>query len=345
MTKTRPNTTRMFAHMAFVRDILLGAEKRKSNLKSMCDSLGINPSHLYHSDIHVSFEQAYRAWEVAIQQTGDQRLGLHIGEQTNPSIMGLVGHLMQSCPNLEEAFKSFCSFSVVASDMFSYSISKVADKHWLSYKACTPWIKVAPISARQGVEQAMAGTLNVFRILTGKKIFPELVHLSYPTPKDLPEYERVFQAPIKWSAPSNTLVFSHEQLSTPVLSYDESLMGVFCELIRKRFEKLDQETFVNKVKREIMTTFMGQIPSIESIAARFNITVRSFQRKLEEENSSYRELCQELGKDFAASLLSNQNVKITEVASALGYSDARAFQRAFKSWTGQTPSKFREVLK
>jgi len=116
---------------------------------------------------------------------------------------------------------------------------------------------------------------------------------------------------------------------------------MFCELIKKRFEKLDQETFVNKVKREIMTTFMGQIPSIESIAARFSITVRSFQRKLEEENSSYRELCQEIGKDFAASLLSNQNVKITEVASALGYSNARAFQRAFKSWTGQTPSKFR----
>jgi len=60
----------MFAHMAFVKDILLGAEKRKGNLKSMCDALGINPSDIYHSDIHVSFEQAYRAWEVAMQ-TGD----------------------------------------------------------------------------------------------------------------------------------------------------------------------------------------------------------------------------------------------------------------------------------
>ena len=334
----------MFAHMAFVRDILLGAEKRKGNLKSMCDDLKINPPDLYHSDIHVSFEQAYRAWEVAIKQTGDQHLGLHLGEQTNPSILGLVGLLMQSSPTLEEAFKSVCSFSQVASDMFSYSISTTEDKDSLSYEACTPWVKISPISARQGVEQAMAGTLNIFSMLTGMKITPELVLLSYSKQKDVAEYERIFQAPIKWNAPSNTLIFSRNQLLTPILSYDESLMGVFCDLIKKRFSKLNEETFVNKVKREIMTTFMGQIPSIESMATRFNITVRSFQRKLEEENVSYRVLCNELGKDFAASLLSNQNVTVKEVAATLGYSNARAFQRAFKSWTGQTPSKFREVL-
>jgi AraC-like DNA-binding protein len=332
----------MFAHMAFVRDILLGAEKRKGNLKSMCDALNINPPDLYHSDIHVSFEQAYKAWEVAIVETGDQHLGLHLGEQTNPSILGMVGLLMQSCPNLEEAFKSVCNFSQVASDMFSYSISTTGDKASLSYKACTPWVKISPISARQGVEQAMAGTLNIFSMLTGTKITPERVLLSY-SKQDVAEYERIFQAPIRWNAPTNTLIFAREHLLNPVLSYDESLMGIFCDLIKKRFSKLNNETFANKVKREIMTTFMGQIPSVESIAMRLNLTVRSLQRKLEEENVSYRQLCNDLGKDFAASLLSNQNVTVKEIASTLGYSDTRSFQRAFKSWTGQTPSKFREI--
>ncbi|NBP67958.1 MAG: AraC family transcriptional regulator, partial [Cytophagia bacterium] len=158
------------------------------------------------------------------------------------------------------------------------------------------------------------------------------------------EYENVFQSAIKWKENANAMVFSIDQMKTPVMSYDESLMGVFCGLIKERVSKLNTETFENKVKREIMTTFMGQVPSIESVAARFNITVRSFQRRLAEENISYRKLCHELGKDFAASLLSNQNVKITEIASTLGYSDSRAFQRAFKTWTGETPSKFREKL-
>jgi AraC-like DNA-binding protein len=334
----------MFAHMAFVRDILIGAEKRGANLKAMCDTLDINPPDLYHSDLRVTFEQAYRAWEVAISETGDHQLGLHLGEQTNASILGLVGLLMQSSPNLEEAFKSVCNFSHVASDMFAYTFSVKKDEAILSYRPCTPWLKVSPMSARQGVEQAMSATLNIFAMLSGVKIVPNSVHLTYTKPRHIMTYERIFRAPVKWNASSNSLIFSREQLMRPILSYDESMMGLFCELIKKRISKLKSETFVTRVKQEIMTTFMGQIPSIESMAARFNMTVRSFQRKLEEENASYRVICSDLGKDFAASLLSNKRATVKEVASTLGYTNPRAFNRAFKSWTGQTPGEFRELL-
>lgn len=335
----------MFAHMAIIRDILLGAEKHRGNLAAMCQTLDIDPADIYHSDIKVPFEKSYRAWEIAVEQTGDHHLGLHIGEHTNPSIMGLVGYLMQSCPNLEEAFRSVCSFSVVATDMFAYSISTTGNEARLTFQPCDPWVRISPMSARQAVEQAMAGTLNIFRMLAGNKIFPHQVLLGYGRQKNLSEYERIFQAPVKWNAPSNTLVFTHRQLQTPVLSYDESMMGVFCDLIKKRFAKVETDTFENRIKREIMTTFKGQLPSIESMAACFNMTVRSFQRKLEEEDLSYRQLCSGLGKDFATSLLSTQHAKVAEVASALGYGDTRAFQRAFKSWTGQTPREFRKALR
>jgi AraC-like DNA-binding protein len=334
----------MFANMSIVKDILLGAEKHKASLKSMCEELDIKPADIYHSDIQVPFDKAYKVWEIAVKQTDDELLGLHLGEETYPSIMGLVGYLMQSSPNLYEAFKAVCTFGRLTIDMFSYSISVSGDEAKLSYEPCTPWIKISPLSARQGTELAMAGTLNVFKILAGRKLYPQKVLLSYNRQKDLSEYERVFQAPIKWNANANTLVFSYSQLLMPVVSYDKSLMGVFCDLIKREFEKVQAETFTNQVKREIMTTFMGQLPTVESMAARFNMTVRSLQRKLEDENISYRQLCQELGKDFAATLLANKNLKIIEVASALGYSDARAFQRAFKSWTGQSPGKFRESL-
>lgn len=334
----------MFAHMAFIKDILLGAEKRKADLELMCKELEIEPVDLYQSDIKVSFEKAVKAWDIAIHHTGDHLLGLHLGEQTNPSILGLVGYLMQSCPNLLEAYKSVCSFSILASDMFTYSLSTAGREAILSYAPCTPWIRTSSESARQGTEQAMAGTLNVFKMLTGKNIDPIRVQFTHNRRKDISEYERVFHAPIQWDAPANALIFTEEQLQSPIVSYDESLMGVFCELIKKRFEKITSESFENQIKREIMTTFKGQLPSIESMAARFNLTVRSFQRKLEGENLSYRKICHGLGKDFATSLLTDKRIKVTEVAFALGYSDTRAFHRAFKQWTGKSPDQFRKEI-
>lgn len=328
--------------MAFIKDILLGAEKRKADLKLMCQELEIEPFELYQSDIKVSFEKAVNAWDIAINHTGDQLLGLHLGEQTNPSILGLVGYLMQSCPNLLEAYKSVCSFSIIASDMFTYSLSIIGMEARLVYEPCTPWIRTSEQSARQGVEQAMAGTLNVFKILAGKNIYPQRVQFAHNRRQDLPEYERVFHAPIQWDTPFNALIFTEDQLRSPVVSYDESLMGVFCELIKKRFEKIASESFEDQIKREIMTTFKGQLPSIDSMAARFNLTVRSFQRKLEGENLSYRQICHGLGRDFATSLLTDKRIKVTEVALALGYSDTRAFHRAFKQWTGKSPDQFRK---
>lgn len=328
--------------MPIVRDILLGAEKRKASLLSMCRELDLNPAELYQSDVQVPFEKAYRAWDVATAAVNDPLLGLHLGEATNPSILGLVGHLMQSCPNLEEAFRSVSEFSIVTTDMFRYIISTDGNLTTLSYQPCEPWLKVSPGTASQAVDQAMAGTLNVFRILSGRNILPVGVTLARSRSAHAAEYERVFHQAIQWKATSNSLVFNTTQLHVPVVSYDESLLGMFCELVKQRFAKMKASSSVaDQVRKEIMTTFMGQLPGIESMAARLNMTVRSLQRKLEEEGQSYREICSELGKEFALSLLKNREIKVSEVAVALGYADVRAFQRAFKSWTGQTPKAYR----
>lgn len=335
----------MFAHMPIIRDILLAAVKRKASLEVMCRELDIDPSDIYRSDIQVPFEKAYMAWDVAIKHSGDSELGLHMGDQTNPSVMGLVGHLLQSCPNLEESFRKVCEFSALTTDLFTYNIAVSGNRTILSYRACDAWMKVSPETARQALDQSLSGTLGVFNILCGRKIVPLEAHISISKPRHHDEYEKMLQAPIIWKAKVDSLIFSREQLLTPVLSYDESLMGMFSTLVSQRIAQMKTESsFADKVRKEIMTTFQGQLPTIESIAARFNMTVRSFQRKLDEENVSYRKLCNDLGKDFALSLLKNHQIRIGEVASALGYGDPRAFQRAFKTWTGQTPKEYRDAV-
>jgi AraC-like DNA-binding protein len=324
--------------MPIIRDIVLGAEKRKANLTLMCSELGINPNDLHNSEIQVPFEKAYRAWEIAVEQTGDKFLGLRLGEQTNPSILGLVGHLMQSCRNLEDAFKNVVGFSSVATDMFAYKMEVKKNLTVLSFEPCSPWIKLSPNSARQATEQAMAGTINVFQILSGKKIYPVQVSFKSKKPKEIEEYEIIFQSIIKWNADSNALIFETRQLQIPVLSYDQSLTGLFNKLIQQRLTDLKNSNNIeHKIKKEILTTFRGQLPGIESMASRFNMTSRSLQRKLEEIDSSYRKIIGNVGKELSISLLKNDEIKTTEIAHTLGYSDVRAFQRAFKMWTGRYP--------
>jgi AraC-like DNA-binding protein len=333
----------MFAHMPIVKDILIGAQKYGANLHAMCKALDINPYDLHNSEIAVPFEKATRAWDVALEHTGNSLLGLHLGEQTSPSILGLVGHLIQNCHNLEDAFRSVCTNNALFTDIFIYTMESSGSTVILRYQPIDAWVKTYNLSSRQAVEQALAGTINVFQLLTGKRNVPLMVTIAYPHPKDSSEYERVFQTSIKFDADANTLVFSKEQMVTPIISYDESLLSLFNQLIEKKLAQLQSKNGIDDlVRNEILTTFKGQLPSLEVMASRLNMTPRSLQRRLEEHQLTYRHLTNSLGKEISATLLRNKNAKVAEVAYALGYTDPRAFQRAFKSWTGMSPGEFRK---
>jgi AraC-like DNA-binding protein len=68
---------------------------------------------------------------------------------------------------------------------------------------------------------------------------------------------------------------------------------------------------------------------------------RSIQRSLTEESTSYREIVDEVRKGLALSHLSRPGTTAADVAFLLGFSEPSAFTRAFRRWTGTSPTQFR----
>jgi hypothetical protein len=119
-------------------------------------------------------------------------LGLHLGETATPSILGLIGHLMQSSPDLLTAYQQVCKHAALATDMFRYSIESTPEQTILRFEPAGLWLKVSETSARQAVEQAMAGTLNVFYLLSGKRIKPARTEFMFAKQRNAIEYDRIF---------------------------------------------------------------------------------------------------------------------------------------------------------
>jgi len=319
--------------MPIIRDILYGATTRGASLSEMCQKLEISLDELNDSEKYLDFERAYKSWEVALSETDDKSLGLHLGETTNPSILGLIGHLMQSSPTLISAFQSVCHYGKVATDMFYYGWEETGNEFILTFQPTEAWMRVSEKSARQAVEQAMAGTLNVFKLLVGKSIFPVRTAFQFSKPKDTQEYERIFKSFLKFSATRSELVFSCSDLNTTVIGYDKSLQALFDQLLTERVESfLKMDRFSDSVCTCLIKEFRTQIPPMEVIAARMNMTVRTFQRKLKAEGETYRKLSGRLRKDMALKLIHHSDHKIETIAEMLGYSEASAFRRAFKNW-------------
>ena len=179
----------------------------------------------------------------------------------------------------------------------------------------------------------MAGMLKIFKTLSGRKIFPTHVALAYPS-RSLGEYERIFQAVINFQGKRNTLTFRKSDLLLAVVSYDKSLFVFFNNTLDQKLKSLRKdERFSDRLKQMIIGDFKGRPPSIDIAASHFNMTARSLQRRLKEEQRSYRDIAIDIKKELAQTILTRTDFRIGEVAEILGYSDSSSFRKAFRKWS------------
>jgi AraC-like DNA-binding protein len=66
------------------------------------------------------------------------------------------------------------------------------------------------------------------------------------------------------------------------------------------------------------------------------------KRRLHEEGTTFRDVQQSLLRERAIVRLLDRSLTVGQIAIDLGYSDLGNFSHAFKRWTGQSPSEFRQ---
>lgn len=322
----------MHAQMAIMRDIIYRATARGADFTKVCEELGFAPHDLNESDKLVPFEPAAQIWDVVIKHTNDTLLGLHLGEELSPTILGMLGYLMQNCRTLHESFVWVSKYWSLISTMAKFEVEESSEQILIHNESAILWQHKYPESARQSVELAMSGALKISKLLTGKKIVPVRVEFAYPS-RAVSEYERIFQSAIQFNGKRNTLAFRKADILLPVISYDKSLFEFFQKTLDQKLKSLRKyERFSDQLKQKILTDFKGRPPSIDIVASSQNMTARSLQRKLKDEGTSYRDIVNDLKKELAQTILRQPEFRIGEVAEILGYSDSSSFRKAFKKW-------------
>ncbi len=84
-----------------------------------------------------------------------------------------------------------------------------------------------------------------------------------------------------------------------------------------------------------------RMPALQELADELHLDVRTLRRHLAAEDTSYRQLREEVATALATELLQTVGLTVGETAHRLGYADATAFTHAFKRWTGRPPSALR----
>lgn len=185
---------------------------------------------------------------------------------------------------------------------------------------------------------------RLFGWLIGEAIEADEIGMNYGEllPSDM-LYD-LFHYTLSFNKTCNGFRFPAHYLERPVVRlYSElvQLLKLFpFDLIST---DIQTQSLADALHNIVMDKLMKQepIPTIAQFANVFNISSATFRRRLEEEQTSIKQIKEKCRRDLAVELLRDPSLTFEEVAAQLGFSDANAFRRAFKSWMGASPADYR----
>lgn len=324
-----------------IRTIFQTATSFGAAFDTLCKMSQINEDEVGDSEKMVEWEKAALIWVPLLKLTGDPLIGLHTGISTPKMLHGMVGFLIQSCKDINQALQILSSYGHMVSPMVSYkyTINGIAT---LEIEQNKMWLLKHPEPARQANDFLFASILNTSAALTGKRIVPLRIELAYPRRK-ISEYQDFFGCDILFNQEVNRIIFDKKDITLPILTSDQSMFERFNAMLAEKQALLATNTARGNLKQILFMQFKGRIPSIDEAASALDMTPRSLQRKLMQERTTFRDVAGEIRKDIAFQLMQNPKIKISEISDILGYSDPTAFRKAFRSWTNTAPRMVKKM--
>ena len=81
---------------------------------------------------------------------------------------------------------------------------------------------------------------------------------------------------------------------------------------------------------------------INQVASMLYVSESTLRRRLKDESTNFRAICDEVRNVLACQYLSTTKLTVSEIANLLDYAETVSFRRAFVRWNGTTPSQYRQ---
>ena len=315
--------------------------------KTMIIDMGMNPSEVLalaglpadlfsRKSAYLSTEEYFGLWRSLEISARDQELPLLIGKAINPSSFN------------PPIFAAFCSpnFNIALERLSQYKplICPLRLMIKNSSEFTTVELECYQISAEEmpysiGALEAVYLT-QLCRLATRKNITPHEVKLKHLPPR-IDAYYDFFGIEITQSD-INSITFSQEDALRPFISENHQMWDYFEPELKKRLSNLDIEANISqRVKSSLLEMLPSGESSMEQVASKLAMSKRTLQRRLSEEGENFKTLLQKTREQLAKHYLINSNMSLGEISFLLGFQDSNSFNRAYSSWTGQSPGQFR----
>jgi AraC-like DNA-binding protein len=332
---TNPETTGYTIPIRRVQTFLALATHHGWDIEPMLETAGISPALLAEGRSRVTIEQAAKLLEALWLASDDELLGL--GPMPVPrGTFRLVAHaLMATARDVDSMFARFEEFNRALPGIPGVRIIRGDSETSLVFDLTAIDHPVDLL-----IDTLLAASHRLLEWGIDRRVRLIRVEVPYPRPEDLDDYHQIFAAPIIFDASHAVLVFDSQLLTAPTVR-DENDLNTFLAQPVELLARRDYGTTTSDLVRQLTARAIGHDwPTAEQIADGVRVSPRTLRRKLEEENTTLRQIREEVLRDTAIESLARGAETIAALSERLGFSEPSAFTRAFRRWTGSAPRSY-----
>ncbi|WP_144897990.1 AraC family transcriptional regulator [Luteimonas cucumeris] len=289
--------------------------------------------------VRVSYRQASRIVEAALRALPRADIGLVLGCRQNIGNFGLLGLAMMTAYSFGDAIGIGLQYAGLSGSLMDLefdtsdpaavsmvAVQRAPDEHLLPFLC----------------EELFASTLMLCQGLVGTSFRPLRLELTYPAPAYASRYREVFDCPVAFNMQRNRIMVDTRWLDYRLPTYNPVSAQQALALCRAQLPHERRPNEIVASVRRLLRERLQENPRLADIAAELHLTERTLRRHLASAGTGFKTIHDEARSDRAHDLLHQRDLPISQIGAVLGFKDAREFRRAFKRWTGTTPSEVRE---
>lgn len=301
---------------------------------------GISPNTLKDPSARLSYQQTIPLIENFLRHYPSDNPGMDLGKALNINQFGMLGYAVLSCSSLMEALKLCHKYRMLVEPALNFEIHDRGDAIAIPMTSYIPDPKLHQMVCNI----FSVSFIQISKFLTGRKdTRPLEMRFNYSQPKNIEKHFQYCDCLVLFDQPRTEIIVSKAVLDQPLLLADQvtaSMAEAQCSELLSRFGT--REILIVKVRR-IILQIPGVFPSVEDVADQLAISTRTLGRSLRDSGTSYQKILDDIRKEMSIEYLCSSRLPVEEIATLTGYSDPSNFRKAFRRWTGRTPSSYRII--
>lgn len=319
----------------------------KNILWKILESYGHDPEPLFlKEDIdldmmmepgrRISYTKSHNLWKSAAELIKDPCFGLRAVGFWHPSHFNALGYAWLASVTLREALYRF--------DRYVHMISQKTETHLEENDEGLSVVLANSIEVPAFMDLTMTILTSMCRLNLGGNFEPLAVSFIHSEPSCADEFHYYFRAPLFFNADDDRITISAADANRRLATGNKHLARLNDKYILSYLAGLKKQDFLIRVKRAFFDLLPSGRISIQRVASRLNMSVRSLQRRLYKEGTTFSKIVDDMRRDLAKDYIRDPGTTLMEIAFMLGFSSYSAFSRAYKRWTGMSPGEARRRL-